>query len=133
MRLTDRLPLAREKELVVRELFDEVLVYDKERDKAYCLNRSVALVWKFYDGRTTVEQMARLLQKEVGTPADAEVVALAVKQLAKSRLLLQTPAGLGIAAISRRRLILKYAPAALALPVIMAMTAPAVMAQASCA
>ena len=32
------LPVARQKDLIVRELSDEVLVYDLNTDKAHCLN-----------------------------------------------------------------------------------------------
>ena len=39
------MPRARQDELVVEELQDETLVYDLERHKARCLNRTAALVW----------------------------------------------------------------------------------------
>ena len=37
--MSNQLPLARKDKLVVRELADEVLVYDLTRNKAFCLNR----------------------------------------------------------------------------------------------
>ena len=40
------MPRARQDELVVEELQDETLVYDLERHKARCLNRTAALVWR---------------------------------------------------------------------------------------
>ena len=40
------LPAAREARLLVRELAEEVLVYDEEGHRAHCLNRTAALVWK---------------------------------------------------------------------------------------
>ena len=50
-----QLPLARRERLLVEELPDEVLVYDLDREKAHCLNRTAALIWNHCDGRTTVE------------------------------------------------------------------------------
>ncbi|MBV9278705.1 MAG: hypothetical protein JOZ41_01360, partial [Chloroflexi bacterium] len=43
-------PRARKNGLIVRELEDEVLVYDLERHRAHCLNRAAGLVWKHADG-----------------------------------------------------------------------------------
>ena len=47
------LPHARVNELIVRELPEETLVYDQKHDKAHCLNRAAALVWRHCDGQTT--------------------------------------------------------------------------------
>ena len=40
------LPAAREEGLIIQEMADEVLVYDRERYKAHCLNQTAALVWR---------------------------------------------------------------------------------------
>ena len=48
------LPAARTSGLVVRELAEETLVYDEERHRAHCLNRTAALVWRHCDGKTPV-------------------------------------------------------------------------------
>jgi hypothetical protein len=39
-------PLARERNLLVRELPTEVLVYDVESDEGHCLNETAAFVWQ---------------------------------------------------------------------------------------
>ncbi|HJZ82776.1 MAG TPA: PqqD family peptide modification chaperone [Pyrinomonadaceae bacterium] len=52
-----RLPRARSENLVIRELDDETLVYDMERDEAHCLNQTAALVWQRCDGRTTATRL----------------------------------------------------------------------------
>ncbi len=44
------LPVARHKNLIVKELPDETLIYDLDSDKAHCLNQTAALVWKNCDG-----------------------------------------------------------------------------------
>ena len=116
-----RLPQARIDGLVIRELDDETLVYDTERDKAHCLNRTAALVWKLCDGKTNAREAARSLGREFSVPVDEDIVWLAVKQLERFHLI---EPGLKSPSVSRRDLVLKYAPASLALPVIMSITAP---------
>ena len=129
MKSVTRLPQAVTENLVIRELEDETLVYDTERDEAHCLNHSAALVWKHCDGKTTATQAARHLQRELGASVDADFVWLAVKQLGKSHLV---EAEHRSPSFSRRELVLKYAPAALALPVIMSVNAPTPAQSASC-
>jgi len=130
MKGTARLPQARIDGLVIRELDDETLVYDTERDKAHCLNRTAALVWEQCDGKTTAREAARSLRSEFSVPVDEDIVWLAVKQLERFHLI---EPGLKSPSVSRRDLVLKYAPAALALPVIMSITAPTPAGIASCA
>jgi hypothetical protein len=62
MRKTTRVPRARADGLIVKELADELLVYDIQRDKAHCLNLTAAAVWKQCDGRATVPEIARRLE-----------------------------------------------------------------------
>jgi hypothetical protein len=62
MRKTTRVPRARADGLIVKELTDEVLVYDIQRDKAHCLNLTAAAVWKQCDGRATIPESARRLE-----------------------------------------------------------------------
>jgi hypothetical protein len=118
------LPLARTDQLVVQELPDEVLVYDLERHKAHCLNKTSALVWKRCDGRTTVAEMTRRLGRELDAPVDDDVVWLALGQLRKFHLLEEGSGSVGLFKVSRRDLVRKYLPAALAVPLILSMPAP---------
>ena len=57
MKSTAALPRARKDGLVIKELSNETLVYDLERDEAHCLNQTAGLVWKQCDGRTTVTKI----------------------------------------------------------------------------
>jgi hypothetical protein len=125
MKSTAALPRARKDGLVIKELPNETLVYDLERDEAHCLNQTAALVWKRCDGKTTIAKMTSLLQEQSDTSVSADVVWLAVKQLRQFHLVesydeetVATPS------VSRRNLVLKYAPAALVLPLIMSISAP---------
>ena len=54
-------PRRRQDRLVVRELGDELLVYDLDRHRACCLNASAALVWRHCDGHTPVTEIAKRL------------------------------------------------------------------------
>lgn len=83
-------PQARSEGLVIQELSDEVLVYDLERDKAHCLNQTAAIVWKNCDGKTNISDLAQILSKESGLPADEDVVWMALDQLGKASLLPNT-------------------------------------------
>jgi hypothetical protein len=117
------LPPARTAALVVKELEDEVLVYDLERHKAHCLNQASAIVWKHCDGKTAVAEMTRLLERELGTSVDDDVVWLALAQLRRFHLLEESKS-IGMMKVSRRDLVRKYLPAALVLPVILSVPAP---------
>ena len=130
MKRPDRLPLSRTDNLVIRELDDETLVYDMERDEAHCLNRTAALVWQQCNGKTTATQAARTLQSQLDVKIDPDLVWLAVKQLTRFHLVEAAPR---TPSVSRRDLVLRYAPAALVLlPVIVSITSPVPAQAASC-
>ena len=130
MKRVARLPRSRTENLVIRELDDETLVYDMDRNEAHCLNRTVALVWNQCDGKTTAAQAARVLTRGLDTHVDVDLVWLAVRQLQRFHLV--DVAGKS-PSVSRRDLVLKYAPLALALPVILSISAPTAAGVASCA
>jgi hypothetical protein len=124
------LPRSRKDNVVIRELDDETLVYDVDRDEAHCLNRTAALVWAQCDGKTTAAQATRALQTELDSAVDTDLVWLAVKQLQRFHLV---EASAKAPRVSRRDLVLKYAPAALVLlPVIVSITAPTPAQAATC-
>jgi hypothetical protein len=124
------LPRSRRDNLVIRELDDETLVYDTERDEAHCLNQTAALVWAQCDGKTTALQAARSIKAKLDVSVDTDLVWLAVKQLERFHLVKSNRKS---PSVSRRALVLKYAPAALTLlPVIISITAPVPAQAASC-
>ncbi len=101
------LPRAREDRLVVQELADEVLVYDLNRHKAHCLNRTAALVWRHSDGRTGAAEMAALLQQELKSPVDEAVVWLALDRLGRAQLLREPANPPAVAARYTRREVMR--------------------------
>lgn len=129
------LPTARKFKLLVRELAEEVLVYDENDHRAHCLNRTAALVWKSCDGKTTVLGIAERVSGQLSAPVPVEVVWLALKQLAEFDLLTsraERPAPVNL--ISRRRMIRRLGlAAAVALPLITSVVSPtAAEAQSPC-
>jgi hypothetical protein len=127
-------PIARGENLIVEELPDEVLVYDLNTDKAHCLNRTAALIWKNCDGGKTEGDIAALLQHELKTPMSIQVVMLGLEELAGYGLLKEDASAPPKVRVSRRRLIQNLGlTAAIALPVIMSISAPAAAQAASTA
>ena len=130
------MPRARHDELFVEELQDETLVYDLKRHKASCLNHTAALVWRHCDGKTSVAEVAALLDDQLTAPTDETVVWMALDRLSRAHLLTESvtlPADR--AQYSRREVLRKLrrvAGISLLLPVIESITAPLAAAQASC-
>ncbi len=118
-------PLARTESLIVKELADETLIYDKQRDKAHCLNSTAALVWKNCDGKRTVDELRNLIAKESGATVPEEMVWLALDQLEEFDLLTApvTPPS-HLSGLSRRQVIRLVGAAAIAAPVIFSIVAP---------
>lgn len=121
-------PRARRDGLVVQKLPDETLVYDLQRDRAHCLNRTAALIWQHCDGRTTVADLAKALEEQTGLPADEAVVWMALERLGKAHLLQErmTPPG-GTGRHTRREVLRRLgltAGLAILLPVVQSIVAP---------
>lgn len=122
--------LARQHELVVQELPDEVMVYDLKRHKAHCLNKTAALVWNHCDGQTSVAALTELLRQEAGSAVDEDVVWYALEKLSKAELLegkLNLPVKDGL---SRRRMIRRLGTM-IVIPAVISLVAPTALAQAS--
>lgn len=126
------LALARKTELVVKELTDEVLVYDLSDNKAHCLNQTAAFVWRNCDGRTSASEIAALMEKEWQKPVGEETVWLALKQLSRAKLLEKPLTGSNESMRASRRAVLRKLGAAAALtPMVISLVAPTALAGAS--
>jgi hypothetical protein len=113
--------------LIEREVAGELLLCDPTTRKAFSLNRSAALVWKHANGKTSIEELARLLAEETGTAADTRVVEFALRELDKDGLMehVDLPTGED-ANLGRRQLFRKLGWAAaliVAVPVVLTVTA----------
>jgi hypothetical protein len=124
----------RRKNVIVRELSDEFLVYDKTTNKAHCLNHSAAELWRLCDGKRNVSQIVSEMSKGMEN-IDVPSVLLALAQLAKAGLL-RNAADLsaGTANLSRRQALKKVgaSAAAIAFPLITSVLVPKAEAAVSC-
>jgi Coenzyme PQQ synthesis protein D (PqqD) len=109
---TEKLPQARQDELFVERMGEELLVYDAKRHSAHRLNPTAAWVWSHCDGQKTIAETTRLLSDELQQPMDEELVWLSLETLDQAHLLstpIQHPPG--ATDESRRAMIQKLAMA----------------------
>jgi hypothetical protein len=127
------LPKARQEKIVIKQIADEVLVYDCARDKAHCLNPSAAAVWQRCDGQTTVSEIARLLATD-GETVNEGIIWLALAELHRSNLLEEPgPQPQATLEMSRREAVRRIGlAAAIALPLVASITAPMPAQAATC-
>ncbi|SRR6266567_4739105 len=127
--------------LVVREFADELLVYDKERHEAHCLNRTAGLIWKYCDGRTSVAEISRRLAlalRNEEAAIDEQVVWYALKQLKRDHLLQdkleirKMPGSINYGVNRRQAIRALGITAVVALPLVMSMVAPTPAQAVSC-
>jgi len=122
----DFTPKSRKDNLVVQELEGEVLIYDLEKNKAFCLNETSALVWQSCDGSRTIADISDFVGKRLNSQINEDVVWLALDQLSKESLVeKQTELNDKFKGLSRREVIKKVGLGTLiALPMIASLTAP---------
>ena len=121
---------ARTEDLAVEQMQDDLCVYDFRNQKCHALNKTSAQVWRLCDGKSSVDEIASGLGRELGAAADVDVTLLALKQLRNNGLLEGTDPRLEKAAsVSRRSVMKKFGIAAAAsapilLPLIESIVAP---------
>lgn len=128
-------PVARRTDVVVQELGEEVLVYNLQNNKAFCLNETSALVWKLCDGTNSVSDIQRLASQQVSAPVPADMVWLAIDGLRKENLL-ESSDNIPVAfeGMTRREVMKKVGLATVvALPIVSSLVAPAAAQAQSCA
>ena len=119
-------PQSRKHNLVEQEVDGELLIYDLESNKAFCLNQTSALVWQACDGKRTVAEIGDILGKQLKTQTDEDIVWLALDQLSREKLI--DPA-MSVTAkfegMSRREIVKKIGLGAMiALPMVASLVAP---------
>src|SRR6516164_7643309 len=130
-----KFPRARVENIVSRQVQDELIIYDKVRDIATCLNSFAADVWDRCDGRSSPAAIAQALSRSRPEPVDERAVWLAVNRLSRAKLLEEPikipPAVPGGA--NRRELLRQLGlGAAAAVPVVLSINAPTAAQAASC-
>lgn len=106
---------ARTKNVVVRDVDDEIVVVDLDTDEAHLLSSRTSLVWNAADGRPVESLFTLFIDEE---PAVREqLVWEALGRLADARLL-ATPIQLPTAGLTRRALLQRLGVAVIAIPAI---------------
>src|SRR5205807_1280770 len=77
----------RQRELIVKRVEGELLVYDTERHRAHSLAPLLAALWKRCDGKTTVTALAQALAAELDGDVDVALVWVALERLGEAHLL----------------------------------------------
>jgi hypothetical protein len=116
-------PIARTDGLTTKKLGDELVVFDANTGSVHFLNRVAEVVWRACDGRTDPAALARIVGRVTDVPDAGPAVELALEQLSR-RGLLATPVDRADADRRRgRRQALKHLATALAIPVVLTVTA----------
>lgn len=130
---SSNLPKARTEKLIIKKLPEETLIYDLECDQAHCLNSTAAWVWTHCDGKKTVSDLSEMMARETGIPSDTSLIWCALDQLKRFNLLTTGPAlPANLAGMNRRQWVGRIGLAAIALPLIISISAPDANAQVSC-
>ncbi len=125
-------PIARRTDIVIKELRDEVIIYDLMENEAFCLNETSAMVWNLCNGRRTAEEIGIEINRILKKTVTEDFVRLALYQLEEKNLLEgEYSTKSNFAGLSRREVIRRAGVAAsIALPIISSVVAPsALMAQ----
>lgn len=119
-------PKTRQDNVVIQELGQEILIYDLNDNKAFCLNETSAMIWQLCDGNRTVSQIAESVGRKLNQPANAEIVWLALDQLKKENLVSVSEDDFKNSSdVSRREMIKKAGlTSMIALPVVSSLVAP---------
>jgi hypothetical protein len=126
-------PKARQDGLVLRELREELLVYDTETHDAHCLNSTAAFVWKQCDGTTSVAEIADRVRAELGAEIEDEMVWVALEDLWTRQLLEGEAAPAREGTMSRSQALRRVGiAAAVSVPVITSVVAPKAAHAATC-
>ncbi len=119
-------PKARTEDIVVQKTDNETLVYDLKTNKAICLNETAAIVWENCCGEKDVSQISIEASKKLDSTVSEEVIALALDQLKKEKLLTNVDKlDARFAGLNRREIIKRVGLTSMvALPIVSAIVAP---------
>jgi hypothetical protein len=128
------LPLLRTANLVVKELPQEILIYDLQKNKAFCLNETARLIMDQCDGKTSVDEAAGYLHRKLKANVSEEMIWMVVEQLQNADFIekdYEIP--IQTTRVTRRKILQSAAALGIALPMITSLVAPtAAHAQSSC-
>jgi len=114
-------PTSRRDEILLRDLPEELLVYDLRSHRAHCLNRTAAAVYRLSDGSRSVAELASALGEAVGA-RDERLVWAALRELDDAELMQRCPSPPDPAAT--RRAALRRIGLGTVLPLVASVLAP---------
>ena len=119
-------PKVRVADIVVQEFADEILIYDLQTNKAFCLNETSAIIWQSCDGKNNISEITEFISRKTNSSVSEDLIWLAIDQLKKEKLLENGDNLLNyFAGRSRREVIKKLGLSCLAaLPIIATVTSP---------
>lgn len=102
---------------------DETLVYDLESRETLCLDRKLAAVWTHCDGRTSIDDLGKLIAPLEKDAVRRDLAWISIEQLRAKGLLLResVPAQNKFHGLSRREMLLRSGVFAAAMPSLMAL------------
>jgi hypothetical protein len=109
--------------MVSRELGDELLIYDLERHKAYCLNAFARQVLAHCDGQTAIDEITRRVGRVLGGAVSEDAVRLGLARLERARLL-EVEGPRPVVDTSRRELLRRLAGVAAVVPLVTVLNVP---------
>jgi hypothetical protein len=119
------------KDVIVQDVFGEMLVYDLERNIVRRLNRTAAAIWKQCDGRKNVAEITRAVAPQFEGQVDDQTVLFAVHRFSRAHLLAgRAPEMAPATKASRREWIKRIGIAAL--PLVTSLVVPTAAQAASC-
>lgn len=74
-------------DLIIKQIEEELVVYDLERDQGHTLNPTAALVFQMCDGRTTPDEMAAQMSHTLDVPYADKLTWMALDRLDQAHLL----------------------------------------------
>lgn len=122
MKKENLLPKACRENLVVQDADKELLIYDMDRQKAFCLNHASKLILEQCDGKTTFEQAAANIGKKLKTQVDDQIFWMALGQLKRNGLLDESAPMPNIPKVSRRDLVMSSMALGISLPAVFALS-----------
>jgi hypothetical protein len=122
-------PRFRQTEIVVQRLEAELLIYDLNINKAFCLNETLATIYELCDGKNSVAEIVEKSSLNLKSPVPEDLIWLALDQLKRNNLLENADEfAVNFGGLNRRQVVRKVGLASLiALPLIASVVAPSAL------
>ncbi len=120
-----KLPFLRTENLVVKELPNEVLIYDLENNKAFCLNETARFIMDECNGTSSIDEALESLNRKMKSKIDEDMIWMVIDQFKKSNFLQRDYViPVQTSRLSRRKILQTAAALGIALPIVTSLIAP---------